>query len=64
MIDTNQLNQVAQAAPAAQAVFTAWNAVALGAGAFLTGIYNHIVRAGGVRNIARNLWDGAPKDGK
>jgi hypothetical protein len=58
MIDTNTIAAVTQTAPKVQGLFTAWNAVALGAGAFLTGIYNHIVAAGGVKNIARNLWDG------
>lgn len=61
MLDTNTITQAAQAAPQVQSLFTAWNAVALGAGAFLTGVYHHIVAAGGVRNIARNLWEGEKK---
>ena len=61
MIDTNTIAAAANAAPAMQSVFTAWNAVALGAGAFLTGIYHHVVAAGGVKNIFKNLWAGQPK---
>lgn len=58
---TNATTAIANAAPAVQSVFTAWNAVALGAGAFLTGVYHHIVAAGGIKNILQNLWDGPPK---
>lgn len=61
MIDTNVIASAAQAAPQVQGLFTAWNAVALGAGAFLTGVYHHVVAAGGVKNIGRNLWCGAAK---
>lgn len=62
MIDTNHIAQIAQAAPAVQSALSAWNVVALGAGAFLTGVYHHIVAAGGVKTIARNLWGGpAPR---
>lgn len=61
MIDTNTIAQAVQAAPQVHELFTAWNAVLLGAGAFLTGVYNHIVSAGGVKNIARNLWNGPGK---
>jgi hypothetical protein len=58
MIDTNAIVNLQQAAPAVQGVFTAWNAVALGAGAFLTGVYHHIVAAGGLKGIGSNLWSG------
>jgi hypothetical protein len=58
VIDTNAIANAAQSAPAVPAVFTAWNAVAIGAGAFIVGIYNHIVAAGGVKTICKNLWEG------
>ncbi|MDE2105329.1 MAG: hypothetical protein KGL39_49340 [Patescibacteria group bacterium] len=62
MMDTNHIAHIAQAAPAVQSAFTAWNAVAIGAGMFLVGVYNHIVAAGGLKTIGRNLWSGVPAD--
>ncbi len=58
---TNAIPILEHAAPLVQPTLTAWNAVALGAGMFLVGIYNHIVAAGGIKNICKNLWGGNSK---
>ena len=58
MLDTNTLNQIAQAAPAAQEAFNAWHVVALGAGAWLAHAYHSVKDAGGIKNIFLGLWDG------
>ena len=64
MIDTNAINQVAQAAPAVQETLSAWNVVAVGVGVAVTHAYHTIVSGGGIKNIVRKLWSGEKENEK
>jgi hypothetical protein len=58
MIDTNQLQQLAQAAPVVQSTFNAWHIVALGIGAAVTHVYHTVVNGGGLKKLWSNFYDG------
>ena len=45
--------------------FNAWHVVALGAGAFVVHAYHIVVKAGGLKRIWSNFWNGpAEVDGR
>lgn len=58
MIDTNQLQQLAQAAPVAPQTWNAWHVVALGSGVAIAHVYHTVVNAGGIKKLWSNFWNG------
>lgn len=61
MIDTNDIAQITQAAPAAQQALTAWNAVAVMIGGAVVHGYHLIVSGGGLKNVIKKFWNGETK---
>jgi hypothetical protein len=59
MIDTNTITALVPVATGGSP--DAWNVVALGVGAALVHAYHVVVAGGGIKNIARKLWNGETK---
>ena len=57
-MDTNLITQLNEAAPAVQSAFNAWMLVAAGVGAAFAHAYHVLVANGGIKNVARKLWNG------